>query len=136
MKPGLGDGGSCHPRDNIALSWLTKKLDMTYDYFGNTMIVREKQAEAVAKRVLQDPSGMVQPLKVAFTSTGFKEGVTNEDGSYILLIQHYIKELGGKVVKINAKAGCDIVFKSWPSDKTPENIEVFDIWKNYGNDHI
>ena len=136
MKPGLGDGGSCHPRDNIALSWLTKKLDMTYDYFGNTMIVREKQAEAVARRVLQDPSGKVQPLKVAFTSTGFKEGVTNEDGSYILLIQHYIKELGGKVVKINAKAGCDIVFKSWPSDKTPENIEVFDIWKNYGNDHI
>jgi len=136
MKPGLGDGGSCHPRDNIALSWLTKKLDMTYDYFGNTMIVREKQAEAVARRVLQDPSGKVQPLKVAFTSTGFKEGVKNEDGSYILLIQHYIKELGGKIVKINAKTGCDILFKSWPSDETPENIEVFDIWKNYGNDHL
>ena len=25
MKTGLGDGGGCHPRDNIALRWLAHK---------------------------------------------------------------------------------------------------------------
>ena len=67
--------------------------------------------------------------RIAFTSIGFKEGVDNTDGSYILLIQHYIKEKGGKIVVIE---GCDILFKSWPNDKTPENTRVFDVWKNYG----
>ena len=28
MEPGMGDGGPCHPRDNIALSWLAQRLDL------------------------------------------------------------------------------------------------------------
>ena len=70
-------------------------------------MTREKQAEALAKRVLEDSSGKVVEKKVAFTSTGFKEGVDNEDGSYILLIQHYIKENGGEIVDVE---DCDILF--------------------------
>ena len=27
MKAGMGDGGACHPRDNIALRWLAKELE-------------------------------------------------------------------------------------------------------------
>ena len=26
MKPGMGDGGACHPRDNIALRWMAEEL--------------------------------------------------------------------------------------------------------------
>ena len=133
MKPGLGDGGSCHPRDNIALRWLSKQLGLEYDLFGQTMLIREKQAETLAKRVLKDPSGKIVEKKVAFTSTGFKEGVDNEDGSYILLVQHYIKENGGEIVDIE---DCDILFQSWPSDKTPENVDVFNVWEDYGNERI
>lgn len=122
MKPGLGDGGSCHPRDNIALSFLAENLDL-YDMFRETMRIREKQAETLAKAVLEQGS------KVAFTSTGFKEGVDNTDGSYVLLVQHYIEENGGKIVDIE---DCDILFKSWPADETPDNTSVFDVWKKYG----
>ena len=25
LSGGMGDGGGCHPRDNIALSWLARK---------------------------------------------------------------------------------------------------------------
>ena len=28
MKAGMGDGGACHPRDNIALRWLAKELSL------------------------------------------------------------------------------------------------------------
>ena len=31
MKAGLGDGGGCHPRDNIALRWLAQETLMGYD---------------------------------------------------------------------------------------------------------
>jgi UDPglucose 6-dehydrogenase len=33
MKAGMGDGGGCHPRDNIALRWLADNLDLGYDLF-------------------------------------------------------------------------------------------------------
>ena len=32
---GMGDGGGCHPRDNIAMSWLAKNLDLSYDDIYN-----------------------------------------------------------------------------------------------------
>jgi UDPglucose 6-dehydrogenase len=45
MKAGMGDGGACHPRDNIALRWLSKELDLGYDLFAAVMTARERQAE-------------------------------------------------------------------------------------------
>lgn len=33
LRGGMGDGGGCHPRDNIALSWLARQLDLSYDFF-------------------------------------------------------------------------------------------------------
>ena len=51
MKAGMGDGGACHPRDNIALRWLARELDLGYDLFESIMTAREKQAEAMAKEI-------------------------------------------------------------------------------------
>ena len=33
LTGGMGDGGGCHPRDNIALSWLAQKLNLSTDWF-------------------------------------------------------------------------------------------------------
>ena len=35
MKAGMGDGGACHPRDNIALRYLSQKLDLGYNFFAD-----------------------------------------------------------------------------------------------------
>jgi UDPglucose 6-dehydrogenase len=48
MSAGMGDGGGCHPRDNIALSWLARELDMRYDWFDQIMVARERQTEWLA----------------------------------------------------------------------------------------
>ena len=79
MEPGMGDGGPCHPRDNIALSWLAEKLDLGYDLFKSIMQAREVQAENVAKELLShnlpvlvldclDRSLYIQVSSVAFFS--------------------------------------------------------------------
>ena len=52
MKAGMGDGGACHPRDNIALRWLAKDLGLGYDLFESIMTAREKQAETMAKAII------------------------------------------------------------------------------------
>jgi len=43
MRGGMGDGGGCHPRDNLALSWLSKQLDLSANPFEFVMNAREKQ---------------------------------------------------------------------------------------------
>ena len=35
MTAGMGDGGACHPRDNIALRYLAERLDLGYDLFDS-----------------------------------------------------------------------------------------------------
>ena len=44
LSGGMGDGGGCHPRDNIALSWLARELNLSYDMFESIMVARENQA--------------------------------------------------------------------------------------------
>lgn len=44
LSAGMGDGGGCHPRDNIALSWLAEELGLSFDLFEATMRQRENHA--------------------------------------------------------------------------------------------
>ncbi len=44
----MGDGGACHPRDNIAMSWLADDLQLSSDLFGDVMATRQRQAEWIA----------------------------------------------------------------------------------------
>ena len=118
MKPGMGDGGSCHPRDNIALRWLSKKLDLDYDMFGDTMKIREKQAFIRAKEILKLGN------KVYFSSDSFKENVDCTDGSYSLLIQHYVKKLGGQITNSD---DCDVFVKVHQGD----NVSRYDLFKKH-----
>ena len=92
MKAGMGDGGACHPRDNIALRWLAKELDLGYDLFESIMTAREGQAETMAKAILTHGNN------VYFSSDSYKPGTTLVDGSYSLLVQYYVKKHGGQLV--------------------------------------
>ena len=123
MKAGLGDGGSCHPRDNIALSYLAEKLDLGYDFFAYIMSIREAQAENMAEKILS------LGRKVYFTNYNFKPDVNCEDGSYVRLVEFYVKEHGGLIVDNELNA--DVIFLSYPSDKYNKLSDalVFDPWR-------
>ena len=54
MRGGMGDGGGCHPRDNIALSWLAREVGLSYDLFEALMICREKQTEWLASLIQEE----------------------------------------------------------------------------------
>lgn len=64
MKGGMGDAGGCHPRDNIALSWLSRELGMSYDLFGDLMLIRERQAEWLAQLVAAHAQRRSLPILV------------------------------------------------------------------------
>lgn len=91
MKPGMGDGGPCHPRDNIALRWLASELDLGYDLFDAIMRAREVQAENLAKELVK------HEMPVHILGKSFKPGVPYTDGSYGLLVGHYCEQMGSRV---------------------------------------
>ena len=126
MKAGMGDGGACHPRDNIALRWLAKELDLGYDMFESIMTAREKQAEAMAKSIL------THGKNVFFTSDSYKPGVDLVDGSYSLLVQYYVKKHGGQLVN-GFDNPVEVVVRVHETDEitADDKTIIFDPWRSY-----
>lgn len=91
MKAGMGDGGPCHPRDNIALSWLAEELKLNYNIFNVINHTREEQAKKIAKRLTEFNNPIV------ILGINYKYNTKLTDGSYALLINYYLKELGAMV---------------------------------------
>ena len=130
MKAGMGDGGACHPRDNIALRWLAKDLGLGYDLFESIMTAREKQAENMAKEILKHGKN------VCFTSDAYKAGTNLIDGSYSLLVQHYVIKHGGAIA-----SGFDdpvhVLVRVHESDNisADDKTIIFDPWRSYPKAH-
>lgn len=98
MKPGMGDGGACHPRDNIALRYMAEKLDLGYDLFDSIMLSREVQARNMAERLVElstAGAGVLPPLPIVIIGKAYKPLVPYTAGSSSMLVGHYVQELGG-----------------------------------------
>lgn len=115
LNAGMGDGGGCHPRDNIALSWLSRKLGMTFDFHEAIMMAREKQTEFLAnlvekfqyrdyytpgtKSAIEDgfivnPVRTSVKLPVIILGKAFKEQTNLEVGSPAILLKNILAERG------------------------------------------
>lgn len=136
MKAGMGDGGACHPRDNIALRYLADKLDLGYDLFDAIMKAREKQARNMALRCLQ------YGKNVTIVGKAYKPGVHYTNGSSSMLVGYYVDIFHGNVNYYDEHTG-DTDLKSDTTDvyligywddyveklKFPENATVIDPWR-------
>ena len=126
MKAGMGDGGACHPRDNIALRWLAKKLGLGYDMFESIMTARERQAETMAKAIL------THGKNIWFSSDSYKPGTDLVDGSSSLLLQHYVKKHGGTLAN-GIDTPVEVIVRVHESDKfsADDSTIIFDPWRSY-----
>ena len=107
MTAGMGDGGACHPRDNIALRWMSENLGLGYDLFDAIMAAREVQARNLAERLVR--TGLPN---VVIVGKAYKPHVPYEAGSYSILVGHYVKEFGVNVYYDDDYTG----------DKPPEDL--------------
>ena len=126
MKSGMGDGGACHPRDNIALRWLARELGLGYDLFESIMTARERQAENMAQEILKHGNN------VFFTSDSYKPGTNLVDGSYSLLVQHFVIKHGGQIVH-GFDNPVEVIVRVHESDQitTDDKTIIFDPWRSY-----
>ena len=92
MIAGMGDGGACHPRDNIALRYLADELNLGYDLFDAIMTAREMQAKNLADFLIEQAK--LKSLPIYLFGKAYKPGVPYCDGSYSMLIGYYINQKG------------------------------------------
>jgi UDPglucose 6-dehydrogenase len=98
LRGGMGDGGGCHPRDNIALSWLARELDLSYDWFENVMLAREQQTDWVADLIAQHHAQRgFDHNRVGIYGRAFKEGTNLTVGSPATLLANLLEERGFEV---------------------------------------
>ena len=94
MTAGMGDGGGCHPRDNIALRYMAEELNLGYDLFDAIMNAREKQAKNLANTLVKHAQENSLPITILGKS--YKPDVHYEDGSTTVLTGHFCEQLGIK----------------------------------------
>lgn len=86
MLPGWGDGGPCHPRDNLMMSWLSDKHGLDYDPAMNNHVTRIKQAELLVKRIIKTN------LPVRILGKSYKKNTTDTTGSYSLIVEQLLRK--------------------------------------------
>ena len=91
LRGGMGDGGGCHPRDNIALSWLARKLNISNDFFDQIMKQREKQTEWLVSLIKEN---QIKDKKTYILGKSFKPETNIQTGSPSILLDNLLKESG------------------------------------------
>ena len=105
LTAGMGDGGGCHPRDNIALSWLSRELELGYDIFEAIMMQRERQTDWFADLIEEHAQDYRQwhgtfP-KIFIMGKAFKPETNLTVGSPSRLLENILKERGIEPIMID-----------------------------------
>jgi UDPglucose 6-dehydrogenase len=99
MDAGMSDGGGCHPRDNIALSWLANEVEMSHNIWEDLMAAREDYeawhaacASFMAKEI---------DLPLVLLGTAFKPETDIETGSPAMLMANILRSYGTQFLHVN-----------------------------------
>lgn len=144
LSGGMGDGGGCHPRDNLALSWLAKEVNLSFDLYESLMKCRDRQTKWLSEVIVWE--AVQKNLPVVVLGKSFKSNVNITTGSAALLLISYLKERNINFIHfdphidegeppITEKAVYFIAtnhdcFKKYIF---PEGSEVIDVWRYLHN---
>jgi UDPglucose 6-dehydrogenase len=92
MRAGMGDGGGCHPRDQIAMSWLAKESKLSTDLFEYLATARDSQTEKQANLVKE--LAEKHDIPVAILGVAYKANSPLDIGSPARLLEYYLIEKG------------------------------------------
>lgn len=116
LRAGMGDGGGCHPRDNIALSYLAKKIGLSRDIFEDLILARENHIEWLADFLINKARGK----KITILGKSFKPNSAIETGSSALLLANILLEKGISFrheEDLETYEDCEVVFIATAHDR-------------------
>ena len=134
MKAGMGDGGGCHPRDNIALRTLSNELG--YDIFDSIMKAREVQAENLAKKL--EKLSKEYNLPVIILGKSYKPDVEYTEGSTSILTGYFL-EKNDISFKFDSEPETAVYLLAHRGKfydyQFPNGSVVLDVWREFKTDN-
>lgn len=88
MRAGMGDGGGCHPRDNIAMSWLASELGLSHNFFEDIMAARENQTKFLISLI--ESAHNLTGLPIIILGKAFKPETDLTTGSPAMLLSYML----------------------------------------------
>lgn len=89
LSGGMGDGGGCHPRDQVALAYLGEKLQLSYNPFVDLIRAREHQTAYLGNIAIR--YAVKSNLPICVLGLAFKPEINLTVGSPALLLVNYLK---------------------------------------------
>ena len=126
---------NCHPRDNIAMSWLADKLNLSHNFFNDIMTAREDQTEFLAD-IIEEHDGPYYIL-----GKTFKEETNLTVGSSAILLKNILEERGivvqhwdpwvdsDKIEFVKGTYFISTKHQEFKNFKFPEGSTVIDVWR-------
>lgn len=99
LKAGVGDGGGCHPRDNIALSWLAQETDLSFDIFEALMVARQEHMRWIADVAITECIRNDQ--HIVMFGEAFKPGTNITTGSPARLLETLLTDAGFPPIRVH-----------------------------------
>ncbi len=109
LKPGPGYGGSCFPKDTIALIAVAEDAGYDFGLLRAVIAADEEQRRRLAGKVRQAAGGGLRGRKVALWGVAFKAGTDDVRESPALRVASLLQEEGAEVVAFDPEAVSDSV---------------------------
>jgi UDPglucose 6-dehydrogenase len=121
LSAGMADGGGCHPRDQIAMSHLAMRENLSADPSGWIAQARDAQTRRQRDIILQNSERYKLP--VCLMGLAYKKDVNLTIGSPALLLRSMLEKMGVSVDSFDPIVD--------PSKNFPEDPKVFFISTNH-----
>jgi UDPglucose 6-dehydrogenase len=89
MRAGMADGGGCHPRDQIAMSWLAEDANLSVDIFGWLAKARDSQTDRQASLIEKEFKS--KNLPICILGWSYKPETALTVGSPARLLGEFLK---------------------------------------------
>lgn len=129
LKAGMGDGGGCHPRDNIALSHIARTSGLSFDLFEALMQAREEHCKWLADLCEDQSRSWGLPIRIL--GRAFKPETNIDTGSPSVLLYNILEDRGASVLIQEEPRGEAVYFigcqhKRYASYSFPKGSVVID----------
>lgn len=103
LNPGPGYGGSCFPKDTMAMSYMARQNDVEMSLINAAIAGNTKRKKQMAERILEATKGIENP-KIAVLGLAFKDGTDDCRESPAMEIVWNLLEQNADVVAYDPKA--------------------------------
>jgi UDPglucose 6-dehydrogenase len=103
LKPGPGFGGSCFPKDILALQQLSRKVNTDFLLLDAIIDSNDRRPGNILKKITKALGGALQGKKLAFLGLTYKAGTDDLRNSPAIKLISKLKEEGAKVVAYDPK---------------------------------